>query len=835
MDKVKDKYIFLLLAFIMIVVLFVPLGSNNIYGSMTDWVMQHTVFPDYFRTLFYSTGNLTPNLALNLGAGQNAYYFSYNGLLNPIFLLSYLFPFIKMIDYIMIVSILIVIVSAFLIYKWLINNKINKEIAIITSILFLLMNAFFHAHRHLMFINYMPFLIMGLMGIDKYFNNKKQGLFIISVFLMIMTSYYYSVGGLLCLVIYGIYKYIQINEVKSIKSFLTDGLKFLMPMFIGIAMSLVLLVPTIYAIVASRGESQDLINLSTLLTPNFNFNGLLYDNYGIGFTAIAVIALIYLVLHSRKATRFLSSSLLIVLFIPIFMYILNGMLYLRSKVLIPMSPLIIILISAFLMELKEKKVKLINYGIVILTIVLMALLFKYKFLPFYLDLLITSIGIIIYLTKNKKTWLYISLITIALVSNISFNKTDNYVKRDLYEEIKSDDISNLVNDINKQESSFYRMANLLDETSLTVNKVYNASYYQTSIYASTFNKNYKVFFDDIFNNAIPYRNAMLTASSNNIIFETLMGIKYIVGEDNNIPIGYTLVNKNNDKGIYKNDNVFPLGYASSSLMSEADFSKLDYPYRNEALLNNIVVGNTTTTTSASNIVKSNLDYEYETDVSIKNDGEHYIIDTAKAELININFSKPLNNQILFISFILNEAPNCRDGDISITINNIANKLTCKQWLYFNNNYKFEYALSSPEDIDELEVIFSKGHFDISDIEVFSLDYDYVKNSPSYVDKFIVDKHKTKGDIIEGQIDVTNDGYFATTIPYDKGYKIYVNGKETTYEMINKAFIGFPIVKGSYTIKMVYKAPGYNIGLIGSGLGLVLFIWVMMLEKKKNVK
>lgn len=537
MDKVKDRYVFLLLALVMIIVLFVPLGSGNIYGSMTDWVMQHTVFPDYFRTLFYSTGDLTPNLALNLGAGQNAYYFSYNGLLNPIYLLSYLFPFIKMIDYIMIVSILIVIVSAFLIYKWLINNKVNKEIAVIASILFLLMNAFFHAHRHLMFINYMPFLIMGLIGIDKHFKSKKSGLYIIGVFLMIMTSYYYSVGGLLCLVIYGVYKYIQINETKGIKSFLIDGFKFLMPMFIGITMSFVLLIPTIYAIVASRVQSQNMIDLSTLFTPNFNFNGLLYDNYGIGFTVIALIALIYLVLHSRKENRFLSSSLLIVLIIPIFMYILNGMLYLRGKVLIPMSPLFIILISTFLMELKAKKVRLINYGIVILTIVLMALIFRYKFLPFYLDLLVTSISIIIYLTRNKKIWLYISLITIALVSNISFNKTDNYVKRSVYKEIKSNDISKLVNDINKQDSSFYRMADLLDETSLTVNKVYNADYYQTSIYASTFNKHYKVFFDDIFNNAIPYRNSMLTASTNNIIFETLMGIKYIVGEDTNIPIG----------------------------------------------------------------------------------------------------------------------------------------------------------------------------------------------------------------------------------------------------------------------------------------------------------
>ena len=37
----------------------------------------------------------------------------------------------------------------------------------------------FHSHRHIMFINYMPFLILGLMGIDLYFDKKKSWLLIL--------------------------------------------------------------------------------------------------------------------------------------------------------------------------------------------------------------------------------------------------------------------------------------------------------------------------------------------------------------------------------------------------------------------------------------------------------------------------------------------------------------------------------------------------------------------------------------------------------------------------------------------------------------------------------
>ena len=45
----------------------------------------------YFRQLFYSTGKLLPNLAFNLGAGENLFNFAYYGLLSPVMLVSYLF------------------------------------------------------------------------------------------------------------------------------------------------------------------------------------------------------------------------------------------------------------------------------------------------------------------------------------------------------------------------------------------------------------------------------------------------------------------------------------------------------------------------------------------------------------------------------------------------------------------------------------------------------------------------------------------------------------------------------------------------------------------------
>ena len=98
-----------------------------IFGSTMDWNNQHIIFPDYFRSRFYQTGQLFPNFASAIGAGQNIYEFTYYGLFNPIFLLSYLLPFVPMMDYIQCSSILLIWGSGMLCY-WFCRQHFSERI-----------------------------------------------------------------------------------------------------------------------------------------------------------------------------------------------------------------------------------------------------------------------------------------------------------------------------------------------------------------------------------------------------------------------------------------------------------------------------------------------------------------------------------------------------------------------------------------------------------------------------------------------------------------------------------------------------------------------------------
>ena len=108
----KKDYINLLIIYgVLIFIVLLVMRFTNVFGSDTDWISQHTVFPEYLRNMFYETGKLIPNFSLNYGGGQNLYNISYYGLLSPLILPSYLMPHVSMVTYMTIVDILVIMLS----------------------------------------------------------------------------------------------------------------------------------------------------------------------------------------------------------------------------------------------------------------------------------------------------------------------------------------------------------------------------------------------------------------------------------------------------------------------------------------------------------------------------------------------------------------------------------------------------------------------------------------------------------------------------------------------------------------------------------------------------
>ena len=78
--------------------------------------------------------------------------------------------------------------------------------------------------------------------------------------------------------------------------------------------------------------------------------------------------------------------------------------------------------------------------------------------------------------------------------------------------------------------------------------------------------------------------------------------------------------------------------------------------------------------------------------------------------------------------------------------------------------------------------------------------------------------------IEGKIQVQNAGRLVLSVPADEGWTLYVDGKETEIEPLADALVGVHLEKGSHTIKLCYTTPGVKAGA-GFSLGAVVLFMI----------
>ncbi len=450
----KDVGLCAVLAGLAVFFCWFEVGRYGVLGSNVDWISQHSVIPEYFRQQFYETGKLLPEFALGLGGGQNAFCFAYYGLASPLILPSYLLPSVRMGDYLMAVSVLTVAATAVLCYGWLRHLHFSRGISFWCALMLTLSGPLiFQSARQVMFVDYLPFLCLALWGVDRYLETGRAGLYIAGVFLMIMTSFLYSICGMLVLVLYGVHRYLRymdgVEELPegtmvfggraerrrwvfrrasesercipgkasesercipgkasesercipgeasesercipgeaserrrcilgeaserrrrifrrhaecvergrclTMRRFLTDGVRFLLPLLAAVLMSAVLLVPAAAALLGKRG-GRAAVDVASLLLPELAVFRNLYSAYGTGLTTLAATALLSGLFWRRRNERVLVLGCLAVFAFPIFLWLLNGGLYVREKALIPFVPLLVYVIAYYCRRLTEE-------------------------------------------------------------------------------------------------------------------------------------------------------------------------------------------------------------------------------------------------------------------------------------------------------------------------------------------------------------------------------------------------------------------------------------------------------------------------------------------------
>ena len=523
--------------------------------------------------------------------------------------------------------------------------------------------------------------------------------------------------------------------------------------------------------------------------------------------------------------------------IPVFAYLLNGGLYIRDKVFIPFLPLLCYLISIYLEKCRKRELSFIAGMIPYIITTIFVYMARNQFVSkgigesIWKALLAESILFLICYVlycalkryhKETKEILMLALpsvICLAVTMNTFYQmKPDRYVSRKLYRDVVEEQNRQAVKEALKDDDGYYRTEQMGsdDENAADLNRIWDVDQNITSIYSSAYNPDYQTFRQKTFGLEEPFRNGMMQSVSKNPVFQRMMGVRYIVS-DSDVP-GYTLVKKCGTTGIYQNKDAAPVMYATDRVMTEEEYKKLAFPYNQTAFLEYAVVGEHTES-SDQNIMTA---YE---PVSLKMANNRT---TGGAE--QKTMQQEGQKQILFLRFRVDNAhPN---KDVAVWINGIRNKLSAKDHVYYNENKIFTYAVPLKDGEDNISVTFGKGKYQLSHVQA------YLGSLPErsellYQSEIQVDKKQTEDNVIQGTIRVKKDGWFITSIPYDKHFKIYIDGKETEIQKVNTAFLGCKIESGNHELKIIYHAPGTTTGKILSLIGMAGFLLLLVREKGRR--
>ena len=805
----KKDYLFLSgLSLLLLATVCTVLLMGYQYGSSIDWFKQHVTFASQFRQNFYETGNFFPDINWNNGCGINIFSVSYYGLLNPIILLSYLFPFIPMNLFIIFSTMLAIIAAAWIFYSLLIRHEFTFGLRIFLTLGLLCASpVLFHSHRQIMFINYLPFLMTGFVGVQRFFQKKKIGLLSFSVFLIGMTSYFYLISCLISITIYGIYCFLQKYPSFCIQRFLKEGLLFAGSLILGVGMAMMILLPTFTMLVDSGGKGSANLNIWTLLLPMNIGRSMLYGTYSMGLTAFGVIAVIYCALHKTQTEyRFLAIAILVISCTSPVLYLLNGTLYIRPKILIPFIPLAVIVMGHFLKEKKWNSLRWYDYLIVLLIAGISSIYFPICLLEFGLIALIFFI--------KKGTLLYLVTICSMLMVVAAGFFTETFIPTAEYDSLVAKNYSNLIDQLPPDELARFRIDELSDANK-TANVHSNSLQKKISIYSSSYNKLYNEFYYDILRNANSSNNNISVMASANPISNPLLSSKYFITSNQTIPYGYRVVASKGNYSLLENSKARSIAYQTNVTMSLRQFNQLDEIDQLQALMQYTVIpGN-----------QPNMPIQKAFHLSKETVLNQYEINNKKEsrQTLTTNYKSP----VIYLSFRVEDLSS--KGAI-IKINGVTNKLSPMDAPYFNDNHVFHYFLTLDAK-KQLSITFSPGHYKIKDVRIFEID-------PGAIEKMTendqpVHSIRVDADTLRAYGNFESKSIFATTFPYDKGFHAYVDQTEVPVQKVNVSFVGFPVPKGQHQIKIIYHAPMKTCGLLISTFSFILFIGILGFTNRKE--
>ena len=844
-----------------------PFGEESVL--VLDLNGQYVYYFEALRRLLLGEGSFLYSFSRTLGGeflGIFAYY-----LASPFSFIVALFPREMITEALLTMFLLKTGLCGLTIGIYLHKTRPGRPVAVVIFSTMYALCAYAVVMQHnTMWIDNMIFLPLILLGIEEMIRFGKYKLFVISLSLAVFSNFY--IGYMMCIfvAVYFFYYYFsrtpeERNSLGLSHHFWSSLFRICLYSVIVLCICSAILLPAYYSLTFGK---------TTFSTPNFelkqkfDFLDMLSKMYfgsydtvrpaGLpflytGMLTFILLPLYFLAPHIRLREK-VATGFLVVFFIIGFnastldliwhgFQLPNWLNYRQSFMLC-----FIFLVMAYKafegLRVIGYRYAIASTGAIAALLIVMQKI-GYKNLPDFTAVWPSLAFLVLYLfmlractAENKNTRQTASLVLAILVSlemfcaglaNTTALDTDViYSSRTSYRSF-IDRVQPIADDVKEMDTSFYRMEKTVHRKTND-----NLSLGMRGISNSTSTLNAKV---------VALMKGMGIASKahwskyvgGTPVFDSLMNIKYVIAEDvNTVSPLYeeVLRDEENTLSVYENPHVLSLAFGVSP--DAADFlfddTRFDSPFVRMNYLITALLGEDEVVEIFREAHLTDTKYTNCTTSSVA--GHRKIVPKDSSTSATVRYTVHIDSEDLLYCYIPSDYPR----EVELKVNNISvgrhmgNETHAIKLLGFYNAGD-DITVSATLKDKDLYIATGASYFYYFDEELYLDAMARLSNSPFTIESYTEDSFTGTLHVEEGQ------ELIYTSIPYDAGWVVTVDGAVVETEEIAGALLAFRTTAGDHTLEMKYRPDCVKYGTYLCLTGLVAFAAICVgewaLKKKKS--
>ena len=774
----------LILLFVFRSMNFYPFGTKSmLLYDMDSCLIQ---FYEAFKNLFKEGGSIFFSWSKSMGSpsiGLFAYHMS-----SPFNFIFLLFDDIQTgLFYMLLVKIASCGVTSYFFLRYTFRSNNTSLLILTTSYALMSYNIMYSQSP--MWMDGVVFLPLILLGAEKIFRKEKPWLFIISLAVLILSNYYVAYMVCIFSVLYILYRYFT----EYSKSFTCNrdivkivG-KFIVGYAISIGLTLWMTLPVLFDLMAGK------LNDSFLSMPGYSTNFPLKDYLNS-----------FLPGHYTSTTN-------------------NGLPALYCGIIIGALCLGYFITNSI--SAKKKVFTLGLFAFMLASFHLTALdtawhtfrvpnsfPYRYSFIFDFFAVFIACDFIVIHREKIKSFFNFkkiskpaitvaITIIPLIILIPVSFdlyNNTDKllnglnnqirYIEASSYSDFRDENLP-IIENIQRSDDSLYRIEKTYQRT---INDALALNYKGISHYSSIFKRDFLDFTKNIGFSQGWYWNSYFGSTP---VTDSLFGVKYILSRIP-MPDSYNIVDFSPDTTkkisdtvkVYENPYVLPIAF-----MTNLDYPDINFVGNNYFIIQNTFLNKLSNTTKPCFIPERNIDKT--------NESLEYTFVAAYDYPVYIYYPEELG----------------LGGRLYV------NGEYIKEYLRNDDNYTV--CIGQFDIGTEVKFSFSSNEKDVR----FKGEYVYYLDTDEFS---AVTKQLAEGGLynisynnahITGEVNAAAHGIMFTSIPYDAGFSVKVDGSKVETFSINKALLAFNVPEGHHSVEIDFTPQGFVPGAAVSGICLVIIL------------